>query len=57
MLAAIETDFRTAVVSSASKDVPTLTRNEPMSTPGQAALPQRRTRTSAMPAAGQTAVA
>ena len=51
------TDLMIALNVAVSRDVQKLTRKDPMITPGQALLPNRRRQPSARPAAGQTAVA
>jgi hypothetical protein len=51
------TDLVIALKVAVSRDVQKLTRKDPMITPGQALLPNRRRQPSARPAAGQTAVA
>src|SRR5437868_1550291 len=51
------TDFTIPPKVAVSSDVQKWTRKDPMITPGQARLPNRRIQPSARPAAGQTAVA
>src|SRR5207302_1543273 len=51
------TDFAIPPKVAVSSDVQKWTRKDPMITPGQARLPNRRIQPSARPAAGQTAVA